>query len=166
MAVQGSILFTVLLETGKVSYWSIKIKSGRKYNLLTHCSPSGVRRLTGARRIKYISKRPKRCVHTHAQAYWSAPGTAYFQSCRGGDWVSWQCFMTFSTHLHRLHHTSKTEWAMAAENNARSWLVLLFSHVWEVGHCLFVCSWGTEILRGNALFVYYKLHPSRVAEMK
>lgn len=40
----------------RVAFRSIKIKSSRKYNLLSHCSPSGARRLARARRIKYIDK--------------------------------------------------------------------------------------------------------------
>lgn len=50
---------------GRVAYRSMNIKSSRIYNLLTHCSPSGVRRLAGSWRMKYIRKQTPRYTHRH-----------------------------------------------------------------------------------------------------
>lgn len=61
---EGTIFFLPREECGTTAYRSINIKSSRKYNLLTHCSPSGVRRLAGARRMKCIVTH----AHTHMQA--------------------------------------------------------------------------------------------------
>lgn len=106
---------------GEVAYRSINIESGRKYNLLTHCSASGFRGLSGARRIKYIHKQTQKCTHTHTHTYWSPQGSQPSELVWDFWWVGSTSRGKRITHLHPIY---KREWIMATENNARSWIFL------------------------------------------
>ncbi len=65
----GSLPFLPCRECGRLAYRSINIKSSRKYNLLTHCSPSGVRGLAGTRRVRYIHMQTPRYAHKPTEVF-------------------------------------------------------------------------------------------------
>lgn len=105
-----SSIFLPCKECGREAYRSINIESSRKYNLPAHCSPSGVRRLAGARRIKYIHKQTPRYACTRTRTHTSllkCPRiiSFFFQSWRGTPGVLaalhglWHSDLSFTSHL-------------------------------------------------------------------
>lgn len=135
-------------EYGRVAYRSINIKSCRKYNLLPHCSPSGVRRLAGARRIKYIHRQTRRYAHTCTHT--SVPGSyPVFQSWHvtPGGLAELHGPSAHRSFVYITLTKGEDQWP---QRTMQHWH-FPFSNHWY----LFVCQWEALFLRWKALFVLY-----------